>query len=114
MSVLYKKLPSDLKEHIINPYVLIDKNQARITMRIIDTHPSLKRSEFINDLKTYVNNNYSNNDIEISLVGILILYNNMLESLFDSQIKSLSIVLFGIFMMLFILFRSFNKLLLPL
>ena len=81
LSVLYKKLPSDLKEQIINPYVLIDKNQARITMRIIDTHPSLKRSEFINDLKTYVNNNYSNNDIEISLVGILILYNNMLESL---------------------------------
>ncbi len=106
LSVLYKKLPSDLKEQIINPYVLIDKNQARITMRIIDTHPSLKRSEFINDLKTYINNNYSINDIEISLVGILILYNNMLESLFDSQIKSLLIVLFGIFIMLYILFRS--------
>ena len=106
LSVLYKKLPSDLKEQIINPYVLIDKNQARITMRIIDTHPSLKRSEFINELKTYINNNYSINDIEISLVGILILYNNMLESLFDSQIKSLLIVLFGIFIMLYILFRS--------
>ena len=46
--LLYKKLPSDLKTvQIINPYVLIDKNQARITMRIIDTHPSLKRSELL-------------------------------------------------------------------
>ncbi len=108
LSILYKKLPDNLKEQIINPYVLIDKNQARITMRLIDTHPELKRAEFINNLKTYINNNYNSNDIQISLTGILILYNNMLESLFDSQIKTLSIVLLGIFIMLYLLFNSFG------
>ncbi len=108
LSVLYKKLPEDLKNQILKPYVLIDKNQARITMRIIDTHPDLIRSKFINDLNNHIEDNYSFNSVNVSVAGILILYNNMLESLFDSQIKSLSIVLFGIFMMLFILFRSFK------
>ncbi len=108
LSVLYKKLPQDLKDQIIKPYVLIDKNQARITMRLIDTHPELKRSEFVNELNNHINNYYSSTSTKISLTGILILYNNMLQSLFDSQIKSLSIVLTGIFLMLLILFRSFK------
>ena len=108
LSVLYKKLPVDLKEQIINPYVLLDKNQARITMRIIDTHPELIRADFISDLNKYINKNYSNESINVSVTGILILYNNMLQSLFDSQIKTLSIVLIGIFLMLLFLFRSFK------
>jgi hypothetical protein len=106
LSVLYKKLPNDLKDQIIKPYVLLDKNQARITMRIIDTHPQLNRSLFIKDLNNYINTNYSNTNIDVSTTGILILYNNMLQSLFDSQIKTLSIVLLGIFLMLFFLFKS--------
>ncbi len=106
LSILYKKLPESLKEQIIKPYVLLEKNQARITMRVVDTHPELNRAEFIDDLNNYINNNYSNEGAQVTLTGILILYNNMLASLFDSQIKSLSIVLFGIFIMLLILFRS--------
>jgi len=104
LAVLYKKLPDDLKEQILSPYVSIDKNQARITMRIVDTHSNLRRNEFINQLNTHLKENYS--DLNISVSGILILYNNMLQSLFDSQIKSLAIVMSGIFIMLLILFRS--------
>ena len=99
-------MPNDLKDQIIKPYVLLDKYQARITMRIIDTHPELNRSLFIKDLNNYINTNYSNTNIDVSTTGILILYNNMLQSLFDSQIKTLSIVLLGIFLMLFFLFKS--------
>ncbi len=108
LSVLYKKLPDNLKDQIIKPYVLINDDQARITMRIIDTHPELVRADFINDLNKYFNENYSDSAVNVSIAGILILYNNMLQSLFDSQIKTLSIVLLGIFFMLFFLFRSFN------
>ena len=106
LSVLYKKLPEEIKRQIINPYVLIEKNQARITMRVIDTHPELIRAEFIENLNKYIDDNYSSNSTDVSIAGILVLYNNMLTSLFDSQIKSLSIVLIGIFIMLIILFRS--------
>ena len=82
LSVLYKKLPQDLKDQIISPYVLIDKNQARITMRIIDTHPELKRSEFINNLNQYFETNFKDKSTEVMATGILVLYNNMLSSPF--------------------------------
>ena len=108
LSVLYKKLPDDLKVQIIDPYILIDKNQARISMRIIDTHPDLRRTDFIENLNNYIKDNFSSGSSKVSVAGILVLYNNMLSSLFDSQIKSLSIVLLGIFFMLLILFRSFK------
>ena len=106
LAILYKKLPDELKEQILSPYVSINENQARITMRIVDTHKDLRRNEFINKLNTYLKENYS--DLDVSVSGILILYNNMLQSLFDSQIKSLAIVMSGIFIMLLILFRSFK------
>ena len=108
LSVLYKNLPKDLKDQIIKPFVLLDKNQARITMRIVDTHPELSRSKFISELNNYISKNYTNKSINVEVTGILILYNNMLASLFDSQIKTLSIVLLGILVMLLILFRSFK------
>ncbi len=108
LSVLYKKLPDDLKDQIIKPYILLNENQARITMRIIDTHPELKRAKFINNLNEYIGDNYSDTSVNVSTTGILILYNNMLQSLFDSQIKTLSIVLLGIFSMLCLLFRSYK------
>ena len=106
LAVLYKKLPIDLKNQILSPYVSIDKNQARITMRLIDTHRNLRRDEFINKLNDYFERNYSSGPVTVSISGILILYNNMLQSLFDSQIKSLAIVMAGIFLMLILLFRS--------
>ena len=108
LAVLYKKLPTKLKDQILKPYVQIEKNQARITMRLIDTHPDLKRSDFVNDLNNYFTENINTDNINAYSTGVLILYNNMLESLFDSQIKSLGIVLIGIFVMLVFLFKSLS------
>ena len=106
LGILYKKLPSDLKNQILSPYLSIEKNQARISMRIIDTHEELRRNEFIKNLTMYINENFNSDAYQVSISGILILYNNMLQSLFDSQIKSLLIVMVGIFFMLSALFRS--------
>jgi predicted RND superfamily exporter protein len=106
LGILYKKLPSDLKDQILSPYLSIEKNQARISMRIIDTHKELRRNEFIKNLTMYINENFNSDAYQVSISGILILYNNMLQSLFDSQIKSLLIVMIGIFFMLSVLFRS--------
>ena len=62
-------------------------------MRIIDTHENLRRNDFINDLNNKINNDFKSEGYFISISGILILYNNMLQSLFDSQIKSLVLLL---------------------
>ena len=106
LGILNKKLPSDLKDQILSPYLSIEKNQARISMRIIDTHEELRRNDFINNLTKHIDQNFNSDAYQVSISGILILYNNMLQSLFDSQIKSLLIVMIGIFFMLSVLFRS--------
>ena len=108
LSVIYKKLPFDLKSQIIDPYLSIENNQARITVRMIDTNANLERNTFINEINNKFNNDFSSENYQIFTTGILILYNNMLQSLFDSQIVSLGTVMLGIFLMLAFLFQSWK------
>jgi len=106
LAVLYKKLPDNLKESILSPFMSIEHNQARISARLIDSDKNLNRGKFVNELKQFLKDDFDNKNFEVSVVGVLILYNNMLQSLFDSQISSLGLVMIGIFLMLIYLFRS--------
>ena len=104
LSVLYNEIPENFKKDLINPYLSIDNNMAKITARIRDSE-NIEREKIINDINFYISNNYSNIE-ESNVNGLLVLYNNMLQSLFTSQIKSFGIVLISIFFMFLILFRS--------
>ncbi len=106
LSVLYNEIPNNYKEDLINPYLNITENMVKISARVKDSE-DIKRSELINDIKNFSNNSLNNVE-EVKINGLLILYNNMLSSLFSSQIKSLGFVLIAIFIMFLILFRSFK------
>ena len=43
---------------------------------------------------------------DVTVSGLLVLYNNMLQSLFQSQIKTIGVVMVGIAIMFMVLFRS--------
>ena len=104
MGVFYQKLPENIKEQIIKPYISIDDNEARISMRILIQKKTSEKDlieKDNNDLK-----NKFNFSEDFKLAGVLIIFNNLLQSLFDSQIKTLGIVMVGIFIMFIILFRS--------
>ncbi|MAV48614.1 MAG: hypothetical protein CMJ02_01495 [Pelagibacteraceae bacterium] len=106
MGVLYEKLPDNIKEQIIKPYISIKDNEARITMRIKDSQKNLRRQELINRIENDLQTKFKINSDEFKLAGVLIIFNNLLQSLFDSQIKTLGIVMAGIFVMFLVLFRS--------
>jgi hypothetical protein len=106
MGVLYNKIPEDIKKNIINPYISIDNDEARITMRILDSKPDLRRKELIEKIDYDLQNKFSLKKDEYKITGVLIIFNNLLQSLFDSQIKTLGIVMLGIFLMFLILFKS--------
>ena len=105
LSILYNEIPEDIKKSLIYPYLLIDENMAKITARIKDSK-NISRGELIKDIKTYLNTYESPSVDNFKVNGLLVLYNNMLESLFESQIKSLGFVILIIFMMFIILFKS--------
>jgi predicted RND superfamily exporter protein len=111
MSLLYKKLPKEVKDIAVTPYLSIDDNEARISVRILDSNQELRRAELIKDIQNDLRNDKYLHSEEITLTGILLLYNNMLQSLFNSQIKSLGFVMLIIALMFLILFKSFSLML---
>ncbi|MCK5110736.1 MAG: MMPL family transporter [Arcobacteraceae bacterium] len=106
LALLNKKLPQEYKDILLSPYVNIEQNQARITMRIIDSLPDLRRDDLIKKINRDLNEMLNSKNEEFKLSNLLILYNNMLQSLFDSQISTLGFVIAILFIMFLILFRS--------
>ncbi len=106
MGVLYSKIPESIKTEIIDPYLSIENNEARISLRIIDSQENLRRNELINKINFDLKNELGLEKDDYKLAGVLILFNNLLQSLFKSQILTLGLVMIGIFSMFIILFRN--------
>ena len=106
MGVLYSKIPKSIKTEIIDPYISIKDNEARINLRIIDSQEDLRRNDLIKKINFDLKNKLGLKESEFKLAGILILFNNLLQSLFKSQILTLGLVIIGIFTMFLILFKN--------
>ncbi len=106
MGVLYSKIPKNIKTEIIDPYISIKDNEARINLRIIDSQENLRRNDLIKKINHDLKNKIGLEKSEYKLAGVLILFNNLLQSLFKSQILTLGLVMIGIFIMFVILFKN--------
>jgi predicted RND superfamily exporter protein len=114
MAILYAKLPAAIKKTLVEPYISIKNNEVRLIARVSDSAPDLRRKELLekvhrnllkkNGLKQLADFKPMIKDVTVS--GLLVLYNNMLQSLFESQIKTIGVVMLGIAIMFLILFRS--------
>ena len=106
IAVLYSKIPEEIKKEIVRPYISVDKDEARISVRIKDSLEDLRRDDLIKKINNDLNVELGLKKDEYKLTGVLILFNNLLQSLFKSQILTLGIVMLGIFLMFLILFRN--------
>ncbi len=106
MGVLYSKIPETIRKEIVDPYISIKDSEARINLRIKDSKEGLRRNELIKQIKYDLVNKIGLSEEEFKLGGVLILFNNLLQSLFKSQILTLGFVMIGIFLMFFILFKN--------
>ncbi len=106
IAVLYSKIPETIKKEIVTPYISVDKDEARISLRIKDSLENLRRNDLIKKINSDLNTKLGLNREEYKLAGVLILFNNLLQSLFKSQILTLGIVILGIFLMFLVLFRN--------
>ena len=93
MGVLYSKIPENIKSDVIDPYISIKDNEARISLRIIDSQKNLRRNDLINKIDNDLKNKIGLKKDEFKLAGVLILFNNLLQSLFKSQILTLGLVM---------------------
>ena len=107
LAILLKKIPPDIKEMLIDPYVSGDISQARFTMRIIEADQKLERAALMARIRNHLTSAMGFNDDQIHFTNMFVLYNNMLQSLFRSQILTIGMVFLGIMVMFTVLFRSF-------
>ena len=106
LAIVYKRMPVELKASMIDPYISIDNNEARINLRILDSLENLRRKELLEQIHSDLTGKLGFSEDRIAISGLLVLYNNMLQSLFKSQILTLGVVMAGIALMLLLLFRS--------
>ena len=106
LAVLYKRMPDDLKAALLSPYVSIERDEVRLTARIRDSLPDLRRNVLLQEIQSGLEKELNLEPEAFQVSGLVVLYNNMLQSLFSSQIMSLGVVMLGIALMLLILFRS--------
>ena len=106
IAVLYSKIPINLKKDIISPYISVKDDEARISVRIKDSLKNLRRNDLIQKITKELNTKVGLEPKEFKLAGVVILFNNLLQSLFKSQILTLGVVMLGISTMFFILFRN--------
>jgi len=106
IAVLYSKIPQEIKKEIISPYISVEDDEARISVRIKDSLENLRRNDLIKKINSDLETKLGFKKEEYKLAGVLILFNNLLQSLFKSQILTLGIVMAGILIMFFILFKN--------
>jgi predicted RND superfamily exporter protein len=106
LALLYNNLPQKYKALILSPYINIEKNQVRFSTRIKDSDKNLRRAELLSKIEKDISTMIDPKVVTFKLSNLMVIYNNMLQSLFDSQIKTLALVLLVVAVMFLILFRS--------
>lgn len=106
LSVVYKRMPDDVRDALITPYLSADGDQIRFSVRVFESDKNLRRNELISRIRNDLINKFGFAAEQVHLNGMLVLYNNMLQSLFRSQILTLGAVFLAILGMFIVLFRS--------
>jgi predicted RND superfamily exporter protein len=106
LSILYKKLPDSIMETLIRPHMSEDGNQIRYAIRVFESDPSLERNVLMQDIRNRLTGAMGYDESQVHLSGMLVLYNNMLQSLFRSQILTIGVVFLAILFMFALLFRD--------
>ncbi|WP_075184955.1 efflux RND transporter permease subunit [Teredinibacter haidensis] len=106
LAIIRKKLPQSIKSSMVSPFLDAENNQTRISLRVHDGYPGLNRAELVKRIHYHLTESKLVKEESLRFSGLLVLYNNMLQSLFSSQISTLGTVLLAILVMFMVLFRS--------
>ena len=106
LAVVFKRLPADVKQALIDPYLSPDGNQLRFSIRIYESDKSLQRQALLDKIQKHLTTELDLAPEQINLSGMAVLYNNLLQSLFQSQILTIGAVFIAILIMFIILFKA--------
>lgn len=108
LMVAKNQMPDFAREQVLDPYLSESENQLRLVARIRETDGALKRDKLINEVRAHLINEFNLKPDSFRMTGVFVLYNNLLQSLFTSQIKTIALVFAMIFAMFLFIFRSIS------
>ena len=108
LMVAKNQMPEFAREQVLDPYLSESENQLRMVARIRETDSALNRDELINEVRAHLVNEFNLEPDSFRMTGVFVLYNNLLQSLFESQIKTIALVFAMIFAMFLFIFRSIS------
>lgn len=106
IAFMRKSFGDEIYQQMVAPYLIEDSDEARIQLRAMETEGLLRRADLLEKIRDYAVNEVGIASEDIRFTGLLVLYNNMLQSLYKSQILTLGAVFVGIMLMFLVLFRS--------
>jgi len=108
LALIQRNLPKEINDILIDPYLNEEIDQARITVRVMETSKQLRRADLLQEIEDHLTNELGFQKEQVHLTGMLVLYNNMLQSLYRSQILTIGAVFIAIVFMFIVLFRSLS------
>ncbi|MDU2009353.1 MAG: MMPL family transporter [Campylobacter concisus] len=106
LSAMYEKLPLEYKKILLSPYVSVENDELRFSLRIVDSDPKLRRNLFLKELREGLLELTKNDNVSIEVVGMMVLYNNMLQNLLSSQVDTFGLTVAILFVIFCFVFRS--------
>ena len=106
LAAMYEKLPLEYKNILLSPYVSVENDELRFSLRIVDSDPKLRRNLFLKELKAGLLELTKNDNVSIEVVGMMVLYNNMLQNLLSSQVDTFGLTVAILFAIFCFVFRS--------
>lgn len=108
LALVRKRIPESIAVDLVSPYLSDDSNQLRFSIRVIESDPELNRKELLNNIHKYLVEDLEFENSQVHMTGMMVLYNNMLQSLYRSQILTIGAVFTAILFMFIILFRNIH------
>ena len=106
LAAMYEKLPLEYKKILLSPYVSVENDELRFSLRIVDSDPNLRRNLFLKELREGLLELTKNDNVSIEVVGMMVLYNNMLQNLLSSQVDTFGLTVAILFIIFCFVFRS--------
>ncbi|WP_103638798.1 efflux RND transporter permease subunit [Campylobacter concisus] len=106
LAAMYEKLPLEYKKILLSPYVSVENDELRFSLRIVDSDPKLRRNLFLKELREGLTELTKNDNVSIEVVGMMVLYNNMLQNLLSSQVDTFGLTVAILFVIFCFVFRS--------
>ena len=106
LAAMYEKLPLEYKTILLSPYVSVENDELRFSLRIIDSDSELRRNEFLKELRVGLAKLTENDNVSIEVAGMMVLYNNMLQNLLSSQVDTFGLTVAILFVIFCFVFRS--------